>query len=142
MSRILAALALAEDGDEELDRVALGRGGISQPGLLAGVVDEALVAGAVDLAHRQATPLQPAAVDLAELGVAVAGRVLLQVLAVEQLQGDAGLASLGVDPVSRSTSRRGRARHHGEARPRCRRHRRTERSWTWSPDLKTGVAKS
>jgi hypothetical protein len=88
----------AEDGDEQLDRADLAGGGIGQPGLLTGVVDEAFVAGAVDLAHRQAPPLQPAAVDLAELGVTIAGRVLLQVLEVEQLQGDAGLSSLGVDP--------------------------------------------
>ena len=49
----------------------------------------------MDLAHRQAAPLQPA-VELAELGVAVAVGVLLEVLEVEQPQGDAGLAPLGV----------------------------------------------
>ena len=64
--------------------------------LLAGVVDEELLAGAVDLAHRQAPALEPAAVELAELGVAVAVRVLLEVLEVEQLEGDAGLAPLGM----------------------------------------------
>jgi hypothetical protein len=35
-------------------------------------------------------------VDLAELGVAVAVRVLLQVLQVQQLEGDAGLVPLHV----------------------------------------------
>ena len=83
-------------------------------GFWPGVVDEALLAGAVDLAHRQAAALQPAAVELAELGVAVAVGMLLQVLEVEQLQGDAGLAPLGVQvgavghgPVAAGRPRRG-----------------------------------
>ena len=86
----------AEDGDEELDLDHLAGGGVDEAGLLARVVDEALLAGVVDLAHRQAPALQPAPVDLAELGVAVAVGVLLQVLQVEQLERDAGLAPLGV----------------------------------------------
>jgi hypothetical protein len=88
----------AQHGDEELDRADLAGGGIGQPGLLAGVVDEALVAGAVDLAHRQAPPLQPAAVQVAEPGVAIAVGLALQVLQVQQLQGDARLAPLGMNP--------------------------------------------
>jgi hypothetical protein len=88
----------AEDGDEELGRADLAGGRLDEPRLLAGVIDEALLAGAVDLAHRQAAPLQPASVQIAEPGVAIAVGVLLQVFEVEQLEGDAGLAPLGVDP--------------------------------------------
>ena len=87
----------AEDGDEELDLDHLARRRVDDPRLLAGVVDEALVAGVVDLAHRQPAPLQPAAVELAELRVAVAVGMLLEILEVEQFEGDAGLAPLGVE---------------------------------------------
>ena len=45
---------------------------------------------------RQASAVEPAPIELAELGVAVAVGVLLQVLEVQQLEGDAGLAPLGV----------------------------------------------
>ena len=86
----------AEDGDEQFDRDDLARGGIEEPRLLAGVVHEALLAGAVDLAHGQAAALQPAAVELAELGVPVAVGMVLEVFEVEQFEGDAGLAPLGV----------------------------------------------
>ena len=41
----------AEDGDEQLDRDDLARGGVEDGGLLAGVVDEALLAALMDLAH-------------------------------------------------------------------------------------------
>jgi hypothetical protein len=40
--------------------------------------------------------VEPAAVDLAELGVAVTVRMLLEIFQMEQLEGDAGLAPLGV----------------------------------------------
>jgi hypothetical protein len=88
----------AERGDEELDLDDFARGRIDEARLLAGIVDEALVAGAMDLPHRQAAALQPAAVEVAEARVAVAVGVPLQVFEVEQLQGDAGLAPFGVDP--------------------------------------------
>ena len=87
----------AEDGDEEFDLAHLAGGGLDEPRLLAGVVDEALLAGAVHLAHRQAPAPEPAAVDLAELRVAVPVGMLLQVLEVEQLERHAGLAPLGVE---------------------------------------------
>ena len=86
----------AEDGDEQLDLDHLAGGRFDDPGFLAGVVDEAFVAGVVDLAHRQAPAVQPPPVALAELGVAVAVGVLLQVLQMQQLEGDAGLAPLGM----------------------------------------------
>jgi hypothetical protein len=94
-----------EDGDEQLDLDDLARGRVDEAWPLAGVVDEALLTGAMDLPHGQAATLQPAAVEVAEPGVAVAVRVPLQVFEVEQLQGDAGLAALGVDPgaVGRGT---------------------------------------
>jgi hypothetical protein len=67
---------------------------------LASVVDEALVAGAVELAHGQTPALEPAAVEVAEPRVAVAVGVALQVLEVEQLQGDAGPAALNTPNAS------------------------------------------
>jgi hypothetical protein len=95
----------AESGDEQLHLDDLTRGGVEEARPLAGVVDEALVAGAMDLSHRQAAALQPAAVEVAEPRVAVAVGVPLQVFEVEQFQGDAGLAALSVDPgaVGRGT---------------------------------------
>ena len=86
----------AEDGDEQLDRDHLARRGVDDGRLRAGVVDEALLAPSMDLAHREPAPCAPAAVELAELGIAIAVGVLLEVLEVQQLQGDAGLAPLGV----------------------------------------------
>src|SRR5437867_841874 len=86
----------AEHGDKELDLDHLAGGGFDDLRLLAGVVDEALLAGAMDLAHRQAAALEPAPVDFAELGVAVAVRMLLEIFEMEQLEGDAGLAPLGM----------------------------------------------
>ena len=53
-----------------------------------GVVDETLLAASMDLAHREPAPFAPAAVELAELGIAIALGVLLE---VQQLQGDAGV---------------------------------------------------
>src|SRR3989454_12804437 len=86
----------AQHGDEELDRDHLAGGRLDNRRLLAGVVDEAFLAGAMDLAHRQAAALEPAPVDFAELGVAVAVRMLLEIFEMEQLEGDAGLAPLGM----------------------------------------------
>jgi hypothetical protein len=53
----------AERGDEQVRLDDLTGGRIEEARPLAGVVDEALVAGAMDLPHRQASALQPAAVD-------------------------------------------------------------------------------
>jgi hypothetical protein len=44
----------------------------------------------MDLAHRAPASVAPAAVELAELGIAIAIGVVLEVLEVQQLQGDAG----------------------------------------------------
>ena len=52
----------------------------------------------MDLAHGQAPTAEPAAVEVTEPRVAVAVRVPLQVLEVEQLQRDTGPTALGVDP--------------------------------------------
>src|SRR6266446_9804189 len=102
----------AEHGDKELDLDHLAGGGFDDLRLLAGVVDEALLAGAMDLAHRQAAALEPAPVDFAELGVAVAVRMLLEIFEMEQLEGDAGLAPLGmqVGAVGNGPMMRGRGR--------------------------------
>src|SRR5437667_12735050 len=50
----------------------------------------------MDLAHRQAPAPEPAAVALTELRVAVAVGMLLEIFEVEQLEGDAGPAPLGM----------------------------------------------
>jgi len=86
----------AEDGDEELDGDPLPGRRLDEARLLAGIVDEALLAGAMELAHRQAPALEPAAIHLAELRVAVAVGMLLQVFEVEELERDARLAPLGM----------------------------------------------
>jgi len=86
-----------QHGHEELDLDELAGGGIDECGFLAGVVDEQLLAGAMDLAHGEAPVREPPAVDLAILRVAVAVRVLLEVLEVEQLERDTGLATFAVD---------------------------------------------
>src|SRR6266540_4843300 len=86
-----------QHGDEELDLDDLAGRGIDDRGLLARVVDEQLLAGAMDLPHRQAAVLQPPAVDLAVLRVPVPVWVLLEILEVEQLQRDAGLATFAMD---------------------------------------------
>jgi hypothetical protein len=102
----------AQCGDEELDGDHLAGGGVDDRRLLPGVVDEQLRPGAMDLAHRQAPALEPAAVDLAELGVAVAVGMLLEVFEMEQLERDAGLAPLGmqVGAVGDGAMMRGRGR--------------------------------
>jgi hypothetical protein len=52
----------------------------------------------MNLTHRQVATLQPAPVQVAEPGVAIAVGMPLQVLQVEQLEGDARPPPLGVDP--------------------------------------------
>jgi len=108
----------AEGGDTELDRDHLARRRVDNGGFLAGGVDEARVAGAVDLAHRQAPPLEPASVDLAEPGITVAVRMLLEVLQVEPFEGDAGRAPLGMQgrAVGDGAVMRGRGRRPVQAR--------------------------
>src|SRR5207249_3603040 len=86
----------AQRGDEQFDREHLTGGGVHDRGLLSGVIDEQLGAGAMDLAHREAAAPEPAAVDLTELGVAVAVRMLLEIFEMEQFEGDAGPAPLGI----------------------------------------------
>src|SRR5206468_5073077 len=87
-------------------------GGVHDRGLLSGVIDEQLGAGAMDLAHREAAAPEPAAVDLTELGVAVAVRMLLEIFEMEQFEGDAGPAPLGmqVGAVGDGAMIRGRSR--------------------------------
>jgi hypothetical protein len=86
----------AQHGDEEFDVDHLARRRLDDRRLLAGVVDEALLAGAMDLAHRQPPPLEPAPIEFAELGVAVPVRMLLEIFQMEQLERDAGFAPLGM----------------------------------------------
>src|SRR3989441_6215303 len=66
----------------------------------------------MDLAHRQAPAPEPAAVALTELRVAVAVGMLLEIFEMEQLEGDAGPAPLGmqVGAVGDGAMMRGRGR--------------------------------
>jgi hypothetical protein len=87
----------AEHRDEELDVDALAAVGVDDVRSAARVVDEALVAGAMLLAHRELPLREPSAVVLAEVRVAVPVGVLLEVLEVQQLERDAKLLPLRVD---------------------------------------------
>jgi hypothetical protein len=86
----------AQHPDEELHGLRLASPHVVDHGALARVVDEGLLAGQVDLAHRDPALAAPAAVVLAELRVAVPPGLLLEVLQVQQLQRDASALELGV----------------------------------------------
>lgn len=87
----------AEHRDEQLDLDHLAGLPIDDARLLARVVHERLLPGAMDLVHRQLLGLRPAGVVLAELGVLVAVRMLCAVLEVEQGERHALAAQLRVD---------------------------------------------
>ena len=87
----------AERGDEQLDRPQLTRAPVDQRRPLAREVDEGLLAGAVHLPHRRPQPPRPLPVDLAELRVAVAAGMDVEVLLPEQLQRDPVALELAVD---------------------------------------------
>jgi hypothetical protein len=71
--------------------------GSIQVRLLAGVVAEQFVAGAVRLTHHHTLALLPVPVVLTELRVAVAIGVLLAVLHMQQAQRHPDFAQLKVD---------------------------------------------
>ena len=98
----------AEHRHEELDVHLLAGRRVPDAGPLACVVDEDLLAGAVDLAHRRPTTLRPQHVLVAKPAVAVAARLALQVLQVQQLHRHAGAPPLGMDsrPVGHRAGRR------------------------------------
>ena len=79
----------AQDTDEQLDRDELAGLRIAQHRPLAREVDEGLLAGAMDLAHRRGQGADPALVVAAELAVAIPLGVGVEILAPETLQGDA-----------------------------------------------------
>jgi hypothetical protein len=87
----------AEHHHEELDGDPLARRRIRQARPFARVVDEALLAGAVDLAHGEPAAAEPPSIDVAVLRVLVAVGMALQILEVEQLERHAGLPAFGVD---------------------------------------------
>src|SRR5712692_762101 len=95
-----------EHGDEELNLDALTGLRVHDGRLLPRVVDKELLAGPVHLAHREPMLCQPVSKVLAELAVPVTVRVLLKVLEVQQLQGDARLLPLivKVDRVRQGTA--------------------------------------
>jgi hypothetical protein len=74
----------SEDADEEFHRGHRTGGGIDDPRLLPGVIDEDLLPGPMVLTHGEAVAGQPAAVEIAEPRVAVAGGMLLEVLEMEE----------------------------------------------------------
>jgi hypothetical protein len=87
----------AERHHEELDGDARARRRIRETRPLPRVVDEALLAGAVHLAHREPAPAEPLPVDLAVLRIVVAVGVPLEILEMKELQRDAGLPAFGVN---------------------------------------------
>jgi hypothetical protein len=87
-----------EHGDEQLDRDLLPRPPVDQVRALAREVDEGLFAGPVLLAHRGPKLACPAAVDLAELAVAVAVLVDPAVLLPQKVQRHARPLQLLMDP--------------------------------------------
>ena len=72
-------------------------GGIDEVRVLPGVVDEDLLPGPMLLAHAEALATEPLPVQIAEAGVAEAGLVPIEILEVEEFEGDAGLLALGVE---------------------------------------------
>ncbi len=84
----------AEHRHEDLGLAHDAGGRIDDPDLLAGVVDEDLVAGGMVLAHHRGEPALELPVEIAEPGVAVAVRMGLPVLLPEHHQVDPGAAHL------------------------------------------------
>ena len=78
--------ARAQRADEQFDRDQFARRRVDDRRALAREVDEHFLAGAVDLAHRRRQRAHPLVIVPAELAVAVALGMPLQVLEVEQLQ--------------------------------------------------------
>lgn len=106
-------VARAEHPDEQLHCGDLARRRIGDVELLARVVDEDLLARAMNLAHRHREVLAPLRVERAEAAVLVRlrGRGLrsaVSVLEPECLEGDACPGELAVNPpkVDRDTCRR------------------------------------
>lgn len=87
----------AKHSDEELHLRHLAGLLVDDGRLLPRVVDEHLFASDVRLTHRQPSTIEPAAIVLAELRVAIPVGVLLQILNVKKLQRDARTLSLDVD---------------------------------------------
>ena len=130
----------AERGDEQLDRPQLTRAPVDQRRPLAREVDEGLLAGAVHLPHRRPQPPRPLPVDLAELRVAVAAGMDLEVLLPEQLQRDPVALELAVDVRAVGSGsvghwRRGRNSRASSAAIRAR----MDASWTAGPQLSEGA---
>jgi len=93
----VGGVARPEHADEEFDVCDLTGRGVDEVWLLPGVVHKHLFPGPVVLTHGEAVAGEPAAVEVAEPGVAVPVGVLFQVLQVEEFQRDAGLPALGVE---------------------------------------------
>jgi hypothetical protein len=72
-----------QGGNEHLYFARFAGASLHDRGRHSGIVDEELLAGAVDLAHRELSLLGPAPVVLAELGISIPGRMIFQILDVE-----------------------------------------------------------
>ena len=84
----------SENGDEEFGFTDLASPAIDDGDLLAGIVDEDLVAGDVLLAHRRRQPLFETAEEFAEPAVAIAVGINGAVFLPQDLEGDARLLHL------------------------------------------------
>ena len=87
----------AHHGDEDLRRTRRAGGRVGDRHLRAGIVDEHPLARGMALAHDRREPPRPAAVVLAEGGIAVAVRVLAAILVPEQREGDPRPLQFAVD---------------------------------------------
>jgi len=107
----------AERGHEDLCGGDLAGKGVDDGHRRAGIVDEQLLAGEVDLAHRAQLALRELAVLDAEAGVLVGQRVVAGVLLPQQHQRDVGALELLVDDGEVRRELVARARHRWAIQP-------------------------
>ena len=89
----------AEHGDKDLHRHDLAGIGVDHLAGAAGEIDEQLLAGDMDLAHRRLQPPGPGPVEIAEPGIAEAVGGAGAVFLPQQRQRHVGTAQLAVHPA-------------------------------------------
>lgn len=87
-----------EHGDEQLHIDTFAGIGVDEVGPLSGVIHKQLLASDMHLPHGETTFPQPTPIKLAELGVAVAGGLALQILLMQEQHRHTRPPTLGVQP--------------------------------------------